>query len=99
MMTINRNGCIYQILMNISITKQLESEELLRRSVIHIVTQNWLPITGKKKKISRVKILRGESVLRGSKSQISGEEITTCVRIYNPYLRYFDSVKHPSTLC
>ena len=30
MMTVNRNGYIYQILMNISVMKQLEPEELLR---------------------------------------------------------------------
>lgn len=38
----NRNGYVYQILMNISVTKQLESEELLRIFVMHLVTQNCL---------------------------------------------------------
>lgn len=45
----NTNGYIYQILMTIFVSKQLESEELLRRFVMHIVTQNCLLVTGKKK--------------------------------------------------
>lgn len=47
-MTINRNGYIYQIPLNISVTKQSESKELLRRFVMHIVTQNCLPVTEEK---------------------------------------------------